>query len=146
MQTSLSGFLILDHPADLGFKAWAQNLPDLFAECARALTSVLVDLETIGGEDATAVEILGDDLETLLYNWLAEILYLFDGEKKLFSDYVVLSHRQHEGTEFLQAELRGESYNPAKHQVKTYVKAITFHQLKIERTDQGYSAQVYIDI
>ncbi len=31
MKTSMSGFTILDHPADLGFKAWAPNLPDLFA-------------------------------------------------------------------------------------------------------------------
>src|SRR5271170_105570 len=98
MQSSASCFEILDHPADMGFRACAPNLADLFAQCGKALTSVLVDLESVDGTEMTAVEILGDDLESLLYNWLAEILYLFDGEKKLFSEFVVVSHRRNDGT------------------------------------------------
>lgn len=146
MQTSLSGYRILDHPADLGFQAWAPTLPDLFAECGKALTSVFVDVNTIARSDIQAVEIIGDDLESLLYNWLSEILYLFDGEKRLFSEFAILSHQQNSPTEFLQAELRGEQFDRDKHEIKTYVKAVTYHQLSIQRGESGYSASVYLDI
>lgn len=146
MQKQASCFEILDHPADMGFRAWAPNLPDLFAECGRAVTSILVDLEAVSLTEQTAVEILGDDLESLLYNWLAEILYLFDGEKKLFGEFVIVNHKNNDGTEFLQAELNGERFSPEKHQIKTYVKAVTFHQLSIVHNEEGYTAQVYLDI
>jgi len=145
-ETLASGFEVLEHPADMGFRAWAPTLTDLFAVCARALTAVLVDLESIDADRAESVEVLGDDVETLLYNWLAEILYLFDGEKKLFCEFSILSHRISDGTEFLQAELKGANYDREKHEIKTYVKAITFHQLKIEHTQAGYAAQVFLDI
>ncbi len=146
MKTSMSGFTILDHPADLGFKAWAPNLPDLFAECARALTSVVVDLDAVEPLEISAVEVLGDDIENLLYNWLSEILYMFDGEKKLFHDFAILRHTSGDGSEFLQAELKGEPYQREKHAIKTYVKAVTYHQLQIRHGADGYTAQVYLDI
>ncbi len=145
-ETLASGFEVLDHPADMGFRAWAPSLSDLFAECARALTSVLVDLHSIKAEETVGVEVLGDDVETLLFNWLAEILYLFDGEKKFFCNYAIISHKSTDGTEFLQAELGGETYNPEKHEINTYVKAITFHQLKVEHTEEGFTATVFLDI
>jgi len=140
------GFEILDHPADMGLRAWAPNLPDLFSECGKALTSVIVDLDSLSADEIMSVEILGDDLETLLYNWLAEILYLFDGERWLFSEYRIISHQSGRGTEFLQAELRGEQFRPERHQVKTYVKAVTFHQLEIKHTEKGLTARVFLDI
>lgn len=145
-ETVASGFEILDHPADMGFRAWAPTLADLFAECARALTSVLVEIATIQPRESMGVEVWGDDVETLLFNWLAEILYLFDGERKLFSQFSVVSHKSSDGMEFLQAELSGEAFDRERHQVKTYVKAITFHQLKVEHTDKGYQATVFLDI
>jgi len=145
-ETLASGFEVLDHPADMGFRAWAPTLTDLFAECARALMSVLVDLDSVTADESVGVEVLGDDVETLLYNWLAEIIYLFDGEKKLFRDFSILSHRSSDGTEFLQAELQGEPYDRERHEIKTYVKAITFHQLKVEHTPKGFTAQVFLDI
>lgn len=140
------GFEILDHPADLGFRAWAGNISDLFVECAYALTFILVDLDAISCCETVRLNVLGDDLETLLYNWLAEILYLFDGEKKLFSQFVVLSQKTCNGAHYLEAELKGEYYCRDKHQIKTYVKAVTFHQLKIECQPAGYTAKVFLDI
>lgn len=140
------GFELLDHPADMGFRAWAFTISDLFVECACALTSILVDLDVVSCCESVRLEILGDDLETLLYNWLAEILYLFDGEKKLFSEFVVLSHKTFQGAQCLEAELKGEQYSCTKHQIKTYVKAVTFHQLRIESQENGYSARVFLDI
>lgn len=141
-----SGFKILDHPADIGFMAWAENLPDLFVQSALALTSIIVDINTIGAKERTEVEVNGDDLESLMYSWLAEILYFFDGEGKVIGGCLVRSLETKNEHIRLIAELIGESFNTKKHQIKTYVKAITFHQLAIEGTTDGYSARVFLDI
>ncbi len=146
MRTTAHGFELLDHPADLGFAAWAPTLPDLFAECALALTSILVDLKEVEPRDFVGVEVLGDDIESLLYNWLAEILYQFDGEGRLFCQCNIISHVSRDGTDRLQAELRGEAYDKSRHELKTYVKAVTFHQLSVKHEAQGYTARVYLDI
>jgi SHS2 domain-containing protein len=145
MQVSATGFQILDSQTDLGFRAWGPNLHDLFAECARALTSVIVDLASVEPSESSAVEIIGDDLEGLLHNWLAEILYLFDGGKKVFSDFDVVSHTRNGDTEFLQAELTGELFEAEKHQVKTAVKAVSLERLSIEHGEHGYVAQVFLE-
>jgi SHS2 domain-containing protein len=92
------------------------------------------------------VQIMAEDSEFLLYNWLSELIYLFDGEGWLFSDFNVTSLGRVGGQEMLKAELRGERYDATKHAIKTYIKAITLHQLKIEGTREGFYAEVYFDI
>jgi SHS2 domain-containing protein len=146
IQHTSPGFEVLDHPADLGISAWGASLPELFVQCARAFTSVLIDLESIEPSEIVEVQVMAEDLEFLLYNWLSELIYRFDGESWLFSRFEITSIERVGGQEILKAELRGEPYDATKHQMKTYVKAITMHQLKIETTREGYYAEVYFDI
>lgn len=146
MRNMTAGYEILDRPADLGLRAWAANLPDLFAECGKALTDVIVDIDTINPADIHSADIMAEDIEGLLFNWMSEILYLFDGEKKIFCQFAITGHRTAGGTEYLQAEMRGERYDPERHQIKTYVKAVTFHQLSIKHGEGGYVAEIYLDI
>ncbi len=140
------GFELLDHIADLGFRAWALTLPDLFAECAGALTDVLVDAETVEVRERVGSEVMGADLESLLYAWLSEILYLYDADGWLFKEFAILSHRAGGSGEYLQAELAGERYDRYRHQIKTYVKAVTMHQLEVKHENELYSARVFLDI
>lgn len=142
---SAPSFEILDHPAELGFRAWAPTMTDLFAHCALALSSILVDIETVSPSETVAVEVSAQDQESLLYNWLAEILYLYDGEQWLFSKCEAVTHKTQEDGEFLQADLTGQKFDPAKHEIKTCVKAVSLQQIKIEKTSKGYSAEVFLD-
>ncbi len=130
----------------MGFSAWAESLPELYATCARALTSTLVDIESVGKRLPMTVELHGDDLETLMFNWLSEILYLFDAERIFFSEYTVTRFENIGDDYHMQVDLHGEKYNENTQQVKTYVKAITFHQLAIKLIEDGFQAQVYLDI
>lgn len=141
-----SGFSFLDHPADMGFSAWAESMPELFATCAKALTSTLVDFDSLSQKTPMAIEVQGDDLETLMFNWLSEILYLFDAERMFFSEYTVTRLENQNGVFHLHVDLQGEAFDQTTHQVKTYVKAITFHQLQIKQIDDRFQAQVYLDI
>jgi SHS2 domain-containing protein len=75
-------------------------------------------------------------------NWLSGLLYLQDAEGWLFGDFQVISLEDRS----LVAVARGEKFDPARHQLKLLVKAITYHQLMLEQTAAGWRAQVYVDI
>ena len=64
--------------ADIAFEAQADSLFDLFVACGDALTSVMVDMESINGKVAHAFETEGGSLEECLHGWLEELVYLKD--------------------------------------------------------------------
>src|SRR5207245_11596579 len=78
----------------------------------------------------------------LLVNWLSEILYLFDADGWVFRGFEVRSLTDRS----ISAVSRGEKFAPARHQVNLLVKAVTYHQLALEKTASGWRAQVYVDI
>jgi SHS2 domain-containing protein len=141
-----NSFEILDHPADMGFQVIGKSEIDLFIYSAIALTHVLVDLESIECKETKIIKLEGFDLESLLYNWLSEIIFEFDGEGKVYNQFEVLKLTNTNNTFYLEAKLQGEKYVPNKHVIKTYVKAITYHQLSINKTTTGYIAKVFLDI
>jgi SHS2 domain-containing protein len=81
-------------------------------------------------------------MPSLLVNWLSEVLYRFDAEGWLFHDFEVEDLTDHS----LAAMARGEKFDRRRHQAKLMVKAITYHQLDLRQTGQGWRAQVYVDI
>jgi len=135
-------FRTLEHTADIGFEAFGPTREEVFANAARALMDLIVDLDTIklGGE--VALQIYGPDPESVLVNWLSELLYLHDAEGWLFRDFEIQSLQD----DSLSALARGEKFQPSRHQAKMLVKAITYHQLSLEKIPRGWRAQVYVDI
>ena len=135
-------FRVLEHIADVGFEAFGATRQEVFANAARALFHLLVDLDSIMPREGVNVQVEGRDPADLLVNWLSEILYLHDAEGWLFNDFSLHSLEDR----FLAAAARGEKFDPERHQAKLMVKAITYHQLALEETAQGWRAQVYVDI
>jgi SHS2 domain-containing protein len=135
-------FRVLDHPADIGFEAFGSTREEVFANAARALFHLLLDLDSVEPRTEVAVLVEGSDPASLLVNWLSELLYLNDAEGWLFSEFEVerLDDRS------LAARARGEKFDRTRHRAKLQVKAITYHQLELERTAEGWHAQVYVDI
>jgi protein archease len=135
-------FRILEHTADVGFEAFGSTRNEAFANAARALIDLIVDLDAIDPRQQVVIEVQGFDPESLLVNWLSELLYLHDAEGWLFRDFSV----QNLGDDSLHAIARGEKFDRSRHQAKLLVKAITYHQLALERAPEGWRAQVYVDI
>jgi len=142
VETIMEEFRVLEHTADIGFEAYGATCEEVFANAARALESLMVDLKSIASLEETKIQVEGSDAQNLLVNWLSEVLYLFDAEGRLFHDFKVSIA----GEKALAATARGEPFDRAKHQVNLQVKAITYHQLALEQTPAGWRAQVYVDI
>ncbi len=135
-------FHILEHTADVGFEAYGATREEAFANAARALIHLIVDLESVAPREEVRIQVEGRDPASLLVNWLSEILYLWDAEGWLFRDFEVRSFQDHS----VSAVARGEKFDRARHQAKLLVKAITYHQLALEGTPEGWRARVYVDI
>ena len=74
-------FEILEHPADVGFLAYGATLEELFANSALAMISLACDLENVRETEKRKIEASGEDVESLLYAWLAEVLAVSDAER-----------------------------------------------------------------
>ncbi len=135
-------FRLLEHPSDVGIEARGTSAAEAFQNAARGLMSVMVDPATVRVEEARSVHVAASDLEQLLVRWLAEILYLFDGER--FTSAAFLIHSLTDTT--LDATVRGERFSPARHVTRTDVKAVTYHQLDVRRTTEETVVKVFLDI
>jgi SHS2 domain-containing protein len=135
-------FRILEHTADVGFEAFGVTREQAFANAARALFYLIVELEKIDPREEVFVNVQGPDPESVLVNWLSELLFLHDAEGWLFRDFEIRNLQN----DSLSARARGEKFEPERHQVNMLVKAITYHQLALEKTARGWRAQVYVDI
>jgi SHS2 domain-containing protein len=138
----VDSFRVLEHTADIGFEVFGSSREELFANAARALIHLVVDLDTIRPLQELTVKAEGSSPEALLVNWLSEILYLLDAEGWLFCDFTLEELEENA----IRAKVRGERFDRSRHQAKLLVKAVTYHQLALERTPQGWRARVYVDI
>lgn len=135
-------FELLDHPADIGFRVRGATLKELYSTAAEALVSLILDSSNINLLDDFVVYAEGSDLESLLVNWLNEVLYLVDSRRVALGRFDVLRFENNR----IESRAKGEPRNPEKHPPRVVVKAVTYHQLKIEQTAGGWLAEVYVDV
>jgi SHS2 domain-containing protein len=131
-----------DHTADLGLRIRAADLDALFAEAAQALFETIVDdLGTVQPRERLDLELHGDDREYLLFDWLNELLFRWDTEHLLLSRFEV-----HVAGDGLKGTAWGEPLDRARHTLGHEVKAITYHDLRVEWDTDGWLAEVIVDI
>lgn len=141
------GYRFHEHTADIIIEAWAPTLEGLFEEAAKAITEVMTDPTRITPREERRIEAEGFDLENLLLRFLEEILVLHDSEGLIFREYKV--HRvEKRGPEdyYASATARGEKYDPAKHESRTHVKAITYALMEVKQENGLWKTRFTIDI
>lgn len=134
-------FEIINHTADVGIKAYGADMKAAFANAARGLFSLITELDDIEEVIHRDVELTAPDQESLLVEWLNELIYLFDAENIIFKRFDInqLSQTQ------LKARSYGHKVDSSKHKLKMGVKAATYHMLKVEKNN-GSRVQVLFDI
>jgi len=130
--------------ADAAFQAEAESIEELFEICAQATFEVMADTKTIGHKYKEDVELIGENLEELLFDWLAELIYLKDVKSMLFSKFDIKIQKK-DGYR-LAASVWGEPADQKKHKVRVDVKAVTYHLLEVKRSDNKWTAKVILDI
>jgi len=130
--------------------AYGADLPEAFANAAYAMFSLIADLEGVREDVSKEVGVVAPDRESLLVEWLNELLFLFDAEHLLLKRFQI-----HELTEVgepgrtdsrLRATVWGEPVDLARHRLKMGIKAVTYHMLGVECSGEGCRAQVVFDV
>ncbi len=134
----------LSHTAEIGLRIWAPTLAGLYA-CAATAMLEMVDAQpdmTTAAEERT-VAVASPDLESLLVDWLNELLYLQETTGAYWPEVAVDSLVQQEEGVALHATVRGWR---ASQPPRLHVKAVTYHQLRVIAADGGWRAEVFFDI
>lgn len=127
----------LEHPADLKIRAVGKKLPELFINAARAITNFLYEVGETKIIKTQTVEVSADNLENLLMNWLAEILYLSDANHLACIDFKALSMDEKK----FVAEVGMTQASP-----KDDIKAITYSELRVQKIDDCWEAVFVCDL
>jgi SHS2 domain-containing protein len=135
-------FEILDHTADIGIIAYGADVKELFSNAALALFSLITEPESVEEKLHLDLEVSSEDRDSLLVEWLNELIYFFDANHILFNRFDIESLTHNE----LKATCHGEGFDPLKHKIKRGVKAATYHMLKLDKNSDGYKAQIILDI
>jgi Uncharacterized conserved protein len=135
-------YKLLDHTADIGIEVLGKTKKELFGNAVEAMFDLIVDLTGVNDVNEKVVTAKGADAEDLLVNFLREALYLFNGKRWLIKKCKLLELT----ARHVVAQLHGEPYNSQKHQLKTEIKAVTYHGLSVKKTAQGWKAKVIFDV
>jgi SHS2 domain-containing protein len=135
-------YLVFDHTADMGIQVFGKTMEELFVNGAYALFDLMADLEQVQLTADRIITAAGTDRDELWVNYLRECLSVFNGEGLLMRECVILALDQLQVT----ARLRGEIFDPARHQIKQEIKAVTYHQASVQTTAQGWKGKVILDV
>ena len=134
-------FEFLEHTADIKFRAFGKTLEEVFENSALAISNIIYK-EEIKEEKKLKIKVKGKDLESLLYNFLEEFLFLFDSENFLLSD--VKSIKIDEKNLTAEAEVSGD--DAKNYKINIGIKAITYNEMFVKKGKDGWETQVVVDV
>lgn len=137
-----ASFEPIDHTADVGYKLFAPTLPELFVIAGKALFDAITELDSVERRLTRALRVEAGDVEALLVAWLAELNYFCITEFELFNEFEIRSCTAHH----VEAIAHGEKIAAERHDIKTEIKAVTYHGLYVRESAQGWEAQIIFDV
>ena len=130
--------------ADVAIESRGDTLEELFTASAMATIEVMSDTSSIQPKIKKTLHLEHSEIDGLLFDWLAEIIYLKDSEFMLFEKYDLKITKD---TNYqLDAEILGEEINQSKHDLRCDVKAITFHLFEVYEKDGKWISRFILDI
>ncbi len=135
-------FKYFETTADMGVIAKGKTLEEAFKEAAKGLYNIMVDIDKIDKKEVVEIEVEGEDLEELLYNFLNELLFYTDVYNLVFSDFDITIEDKYK----LKCKAYGEKINKEKHEIKEEVKAVTYHMMEIKKDNDEYIIKYVVDL
>ena len=133
---------VVEHTADIRIRMRADTLESLFADAAYGMFDLITGAEAIRPAIPRQVSISANDYEELMVNWLTELLFIFETEKLVFSEFTIEEIDQ----AHIRATARGETFSPGRHEPNMDIKAVTYYGLHVVREDSAWTATVVFDI
>ena len=133
------GFEEVEHTADHAMRIFGENLKELFVSAAEGMSSLMVaDMSGIAGEIEKTIELEAIDPESLLVEWLSELAYWAEAEMLIFKTFRI----KHLTENHLVASVTGGKISA----LEKLIKAVTYHNLKIKKNQQGLGVTIVFDV
>lgn len=136
-------YRVIDHTADIGVRVFGPTRAALYENAGYAMIDQIVDREILVGSHTMAIRVRGDDRSDLLVNWLRELLFLWNGDGKLVKRITV----SRVSDTRIDASLLLHESRIGRHAILNEIKAVTYHQLAVERLPgDNWAATVIFDV
>ena len=132
-------FRLIPHTADMGLYAYGDTLAEAYGNAAYGMFSIMTDSRKVKESESRRISITEKDKESLLFEWLNRLLYLFDVEHLLLKRFEVAL----DGT-YLSATCYGEKFDPERHKMTIGVKSATYYMLEVD--EQKNRVRVVFDV
>ncbi|HUA33871.1 MAG TPA: archease [Candidatus Binataceae bacterium] len=134
-------FREFEHTGDLGIELDAPTRQELFARALIALSHLMVEQNEVRVRaERSFIVAITDDAE-MLHDTLSRALTIFLADGFIWNDAAVIDNNGE-----LTVTLKGESFDPKRHQLVTELKAVTYHQLAVEHQGDRWRARIVFDV
>jgi len=132
----------IEHPSDVGFEVYGDTLEELFANAAIAMYSLMTDVDEIEADVERAIELKAEDFQSLMFDWLDELIFLFDSESLVMKKFDIAVNE----TDFsICGNCKGGKFDPSKHVSGIIIKAVTYNMMEVKKNEE-WSARVVLDV
>lgn len=132
----------IPHTADIAVRVYGKTIDELFSNAAYGMFDIIADLEGLKSSISLDINLEASTVEELLVSWLDELLFNFYTKGIIFFDFdVKISSRNK-----LSARTHGRHIGENRNRLKTEIKAVTFHDLKIKEDRDGFSVDIVFDV
>ncbi|MCX7797746.1 MAG: archease [Melioribacter sp.] len=140
------GYKFLEHTADIAILVEGKSIEDLFLSAFYAWKDITIESKKVTNENSKKFLFEAKSLEELLIEFLGELNYQLYTKKWIINIVKKVLIERTNSNYHLEIEALGESYNSKNHIIKEEIKAVTFHQMKIEEKDGNFSTMIVFDI
>jgi SHS2 domain-containing protein len=143
---------VIEHTADIGLVIRGKKLDELFVHAAHGLFDLMTDVKKIrqrvrkeakdASKAAMTLRLEGEDAGDLFLKWLRELLFIFSTRRIVFDRFDCRRLTEKE----LEFDAAGFIFDPQKDVQRAEVKAVTYHEFKMEKKPEGWTARVILDV
>ena len=151
-ESKSNGYDYFDVTADIGFHAYGRSLEEAYENAGLAMFNVVTDIDKVKKSESREFEIASEDLVSLLYDYLEELLFLQDTEFLFFSGFEI-NIKKVAGDESSDLEnyrlaciAYGEEIDWDIHTHRSEVKAITFHKMCVKEENGIFRLRAILDL
>jgi len=139
----MKSFEYIEHTADIKFRAYGKNVEEMMQNAALALFNSMTDTSVVQINQNWKVDLVAPELEQLAYKWLSELIFLFETELAIFSQFDIKIYQDKEWR--LKAQIGGEKIDAKKHAFDNEVKAVTLYEFSVKKNNL-WCIQVVLDV
>ncbi len=133
-------YIELEHTADIKYQIYGKDISGVFSNSVYAFSNYISQGKKIKNKIIKEISLSAGNIETLLYKFIDELIYLLDAE-----GFAVESAKINvdESNFSIKGKLIGDKTSNYK---LKHVKAATYSEMFIRKDKNGFVAQIVLDV